>query len=899
MFFCRCQAFIAGACTVAILASCSSVKTNNHVIAAPQGELNLTQEYAAMRMQTVHNIQYQLRLALDAERDTFTGIEQIEFTLTSIPSALALDFRKGQIAQLTINSVSLGNSTNDSQRVTLPTRALKLGANHVTIEFTQHYSHEGRGLYRFKDPEDGRIYLYSQFETFDANQMFPCFDQPDLKATLKLTVLAPKDWTVVSATTEESVTNDGSSKQWIFTQTPLLSTYLFSLHAGPYKIWKSQAGTIPLRLFARQSMARYVKPEQWFHITREGLTFYGKYFGYAYPFHKYDQLIVPDFNAGAMENVAAVTFSEAFIHRGGETREERRGLASVILHEMAHMWFGDLVTMNWWNGLWLNESFATYMSAVALARATEFTDSWQDFYSHSKRGAYYEDQLTTTHPINGEVPDTNSAFVNFDAITYGKGASTLKQLAFFVGEEKFRAGVQRYFRDYQYKNTTLAEFIDAIEKSSGQNLQQWADLWLEHKGLDTLQASFQCRDGKVSQLSLNLTPPEGESQIRPHRAKIGLYDLVNGQLRLRKSMAVLYTQRQNDINELQGEACPTLVYANQDDYDYVKVHFEPQALPVLGASLSQIADPLTRMMVWANLFEMVRDGELSAHDYIQLALEHLPHEKNIKTVANVLFTIHGRATNASGSAVYYLPQASEAQRQGRVTLMDSLEAMAWQQLHLASPGSDWQKTWFDGLVRITESPHGLARLTALLTGAEKIKSFKLDQDRRWEALIRLSSFAAPTSEVLVANEKLRDKSELGVKSALACEAVRPDARSKQDLLRIAVAEKSEWSLSRKRAVMINLLPTWQDQQRKDFSKGFYQDLLSFAPHRDPEFLHVYTMLVPTTCSENSSRELSQFLAQQGSGLPPIVTKPLRVSKQEEDRCVYLRAKAAQQHQAAQ
>lgn len=387
---------------------CSSSKkkndNKNDQTNLEQKSQNLTEAQAMARSKVLSNIEYRLHVYLDKESNEFKGQEQIEFDLSQVPTQLHLDFRGGRIAQYSVNNKDIEKIEHADGVLKIPTNLLKKGSNHVVLHYAQNYSKDGRGLYKFKDTEDGRVYLWTQFEPFDANQFIPSFDQPDLKATLQLTVTAPADWTVITTTLENKVQTQGgpssNMKTWFFPETPKISTYLYSLHAGPYKMWKSQAGKVPLRLFVRQTMAKYVRPDFWFTISKQGFQFFDNYFAYPYPFKKYDQLIVPDFNGGAMENVAAVTFSERYLIRGEETRKNRENLGNVILHEMAHMWFGNLVTMKWWDGLWLNESFATYMAYTAMVKATEFKESWIDLQNKDKQWAYEEDQRVTTHAIN-------------------------------------------------------------------------------------------------------------------------------------------------------------------------------------------------------------------------------------------------------------------------------------------------------------------------------------------------------------------------------------------------------------------------------------------------------------------------------------------------------------------
>lgn len=873
-----------------LLMACSSTKTDSKKNAnggkpLDQKEQNLTEEYAGLRSRWVSNVAYSLNVFLDKENDEFKAQSQIEFTLSEIPKNLHLDFRGGRIAQYSVNNKDIENPKHVDGMLSIPSEFLKLGDNHVVVHYAQKYSRDGRGLYRFKDQEDGRVYLWTQFESFDANQFMPCFDQPDLKATLRMTVTAPQDWEVISTTLTQRIQRQGNSNVWYFLETPKMSTYLFSLHAGPYKVWASKAGAIPLRLFARQSLAQYVHPDFWFKITQQGLNFFGSYFDYPYPFKKYDQVIAPDFNGGAMENIAAITFSERFIRRGQETRSNRENLANVILHEMAHQWFGDLVTMKWWNGLWLNESFATYMAYLALANATEFKDAWMSFQNGDKSWAYEEDQRITTHPINGKVPDIESTFTNFDGITYGKGAAVLKQLAFYLGETNFRNGLRQYFKQYQYKNTSIEDFIGALEQASKKNLNEWAAQWLEKKGLDSAELVMNCADDhgteKITSASIKLTGPENELSSRVHATQIGLYDLKNAKLVQRKLFSIEYSGPNTNIKDMVGEKCPDFAYLNAEDHDYVKTIMDPRSLAFAKSNISNIQDPMMRQIVWNDMFEMVRDRKISISEYVSILLNDLPKEKDVK--------ITNKALEHLWSTVYYLPKATDQEKKWRSETIAKLELLCLSQFTRASAGSDQQKTWFDALVSITESPETLAKLTDILNGKMKVSGFVLDQDRRWNVVVRLNTFATKESADLLAKERAKDKTENGVRAALAAEVSRPDGEKKFSLIGEAIAKDSALSFSRKRVITRNAFPINQDDFRKQYSKDFYTNLLQMIKQsRDSQFLRMYTNLTPTTCDENSLNQITSFLDRNASVMVPSVMKPLKISKQEEERCIAIR-----------
>ena len=418
--------------------------------------------------------------------------------------------------------------------------------NVVEIAYTNEYDHIGAGLHQFVDPEDGEEYLYTHFEPYDAHRLLPCFDQPDIKASLDLTVTAPSEWEVAANYPVVSSTDAGEGRTThVFTETPRISTYLFAFIAGPYKryedTWSDAAGETSLGVLCRESIAPYFDPDEFFQVTRDGLTFFSEFFDFRYPFDKYDQVFVPEFNMGAMENVGCITFSERMIFRDPPTEIQRLNRAEVVLHEMAHMWFGDLVTMRWWNDLWLNESFATYMAYLAMEHATRWSESaWSAFHARMKAWAYEQDQLPTTHPIAGEVPDTDATFLNFDGITYGKGAAVLKQLVAFLGEDGFRDGMRDYFRTHAWGNTTLADFLAALERGSGRELGRWSEAWLETAGVNTIAPQWDVAEGAVNSFTIQQTAPSEHPTLRPHRTEIAVYDRSDSGPQLRDAQPVGY-----------------------------------------------------------------------------------------------------------------------------------------------------------------------------------------------------------------------------------------------------------------------------------------------------------------------------------------------------------------------
>lgn len=848
----------------------------------------LTKEHAQWRAGQVSDVKYDLSFSLDDKEKDFTGVARISFNLKNT-TTLTLDFTEGKIASLEINGKKQEPVEYKDFFISLKADLLKRGENIVVVHFSHPYNTSGVGLHRTKDPEDGLTYLYTQFEPYDANKVFPSFDQPDLKAKFTLKVEAPKTWTVVSAAREDKVTPAGQDRRlWNFPEVGPFSTYLISLHAGPYKMWASKAGKIPLRLFARQSLAKYIDANDWLTDTREGLEFYQKYFGYAYPFKKYDQLIVPDFNAGAMENVAAVAFSERFVKRGKPTLDDREDTASVLLHEMAHMWFGDLVTMKWWNGLWLNESFATFMSALAVQEATPYKKSWHAFFVKEKEWAYNADQLVTTHPIELAVGDTESAFSNFDAITYGKGASVLKQLNYLVGPTKFRNGVRNYFKKFAFQNAELKDFIGAVAESSDVNLDKWKAQWLEEAGLNTIEAQFLCEHGKVSSFKLLQTPSgQGLSTFRTHRTEVALLKKDEaGNFIVEKVQPVTYSEAQTPVPALVGETCPEMVFTNLNDYDYVKPKLDAVTLKN-AENLTNIQDSFVRTMMWATLWDMVRDGLLPIQTYADLIIKNLDKESEFKIVDSVLNTVYGYR-EYQPSVLSYLPIENEDAKVFKKNYTARLEQFLWNHFNSSKPGSDFQKRWFDAYVRTSATPDAEQKLSALVEGKVKAPGFILDQDRRWNVVIRLNELGVSTGSELLQKEAKKDLSQAGQTMAQVAEASRPSRELKKQWFDKILSKDESIAFAQKRETMRRLFPSDQRQLLNEFSQSFFDKLSWVSSEMTSDFQKAFAeTLAPTSCTQESVARWNEYLSADRK-LTPTILKTLKVARQEDERCLIIR-----------
>jgi aminopeptidase N len=850
---------------------------------------NLTKEAAELRTKQITKIKYDLFFKIGEADKVFTGKEKISFDLNETEHPVSIDFTDGEVLAVSVNDQAAPFEYNKAA-ILIKGSAFKLGSNAISIEFAHPYSNNGTGLHRFKDPADGRVYIYSQFEPFDANRLYPCFDQPDLKANFKIKVDAPESWTVISATREIGIdrSSEKGRKIWTFPESARFSTYLISLHAGPYKVWEDKAGAINLRLFARQSLADFIPVKDWMNFTQRGLAYYQSYFRYPYPFKKYDQIVVPEFNEGAMENVAAVTFSEQYIKRGKPTNDDRENLANTLLHEMAHMWFGDLVTMKWWNGLWLNESFATVMAAQCVREATEFSKSWETFYSTDKQWAYKEDQYVTTHPIEAVVRDTDQAFANFDGITYGKGASVLKQLFFYIGPQATQSGLESYFKSYQYSNATLENFIGALEKSSGKNLGQWKKEWLETAGLNSVKPNYECVNNKIQNFKLIQSAIPGNPTLRSHYTVIGFFSKGPGRdLLMNRSERVDYSGAVTKFPVFDNQPCPEVVFTNIQDYDYVKEKLDNRTLASIQGGIENLSDSFLRVKAWTTLWDMVRDAELDLKTYADMIFNNLGEELEFKIVDQVLNTVYGRHGDAS--LLYYFPKEAPQDKAAYLALTQKLEGFVWASFKKSASGSDLQKRWFDGYVAVAKNPEALSNLTKMLNGKIKIDGFILDQDRRWALIKTLNHGGAKDGSYLIAAEKRKDHTEEGFLSALGAEVAQPSLKTKDSWYAKTLAPGNKVPQSDSDTILKNLLPDDQIDARRHFIDKYLSDLDSVNKNKSIDFQESYVeKLSVSLCNEESHAKFSKFL-NTSPQLSPVLLKGLKISLQEDERCIKTRA----------
>ncbi|UXA16483.1 aminopeptidase N [Mycobacterium sp. SMC-4] len=743
---------------------------------------NLTREQAAARAAAVTVARYDIALDLTdgsgapGER-TFRSTTTVEFDALAGADTY-LDLAADTVHRVTLNGVDVDVSAYDESAGIALTGLSE--HNVVVVEADCLYSNTGEGLHRFVDPVDDEVYLYSQFETADAKRMFACFDQPDLKATFEVSVVAPAHWEVISNGATTSAEQDGPAKRHRFAVTPRMSTYLVALIAGPYARWDDaycdEHGDIPLGIFCRKSLAQHMDADRLFTETKQGFGFYHDNLGVPYAFGKYDQLFVPEFNAGAMENAGAVTFLEDYVFRSKVTRASYERRAETVLHEMAHMWFGDLVTMQWWDDLWLNESFATFASVLCQAEATEYTEAWTTFANVEKSWAYRQDQLPSTHPVAADIPDLHAVEVNFDGITYAKGASVLKQLVAYVGLEPFLAGLRDYFRDHAFGNATFGDLLGALEKSSGRDLSGWGRQWLKTTGLNTLRPAFDVDEqGRFTRFTIEqggAKPGAGETRV--HRLAVGIYDQdASGKLvRVhREELDVEGTT--TEVPAMQGVSRGKLILVNDDDLTYCSLRLDPDSLQTVLTRISDIAEPLPRTLAWSSAWEMTRDAELRARDFVALVISGLHAESEVGVAQRLLL----QAQTALGS---YADPAWAAEN-GWPAFGDALLDLARE----SAPGSDHQLAFVNALCTSVLSPNHVAVLSTLLDNepaAVNLAGLVIDTDLRWRVVTALARAGVVDADgpqtPLIDAEAEADRTAAGRRQAAAAAAARPQASVK-------------------------------------------------------------------------------------------------------------------------
>ncbi|KQY64766.1 aminopeptidase N [Nocardioides sp. Root140] len=741
---------------------------------------NLTREEAQIRAALLSVESYTVDLDVTTSETTFASTTTVRFTCTEPGATTFADLVDATIHSITLNGETVDPATAYADsRITLTGLAAE---NELVVTADCTYSHSGEGLHRFVDPVDDRVYLYSQFEVPDARRVFTTFEQPDLKSVFTFNVTAPSHWKVVSNAPTPSPSDLGNGNSvWNFPETKKMSTYITAVVAGEYHevldTYEGKFGTIPLGHYCRQSLVEFLDRDELVKVTSQSFEFFEEQFDFPYPFEKYDQLYVPEYNMGAMENAGCVTLRDEYLPRSRQPRSFYEFRTSVITHEMAHMWFGDLVTMKWWDDLWLNESFAEWACYWCEAEATDFTDAWTGFANARKQTGYRQDQMPSTHPIAADNYDLEAVEVNFDMITYAKGASVLKQLVAWVGLDPFLAGLRQYFKDHAYGNSEFTDLLSALEKASGRELDSWAKEWLQTAGVNTLAPVFELdAEGNYSSLSVAQTAHPDWPTLRRHRLGIGFYNRVDGKLVRDTYLEVDVEGESTDITEAVGLAQPDLLLLNDNDLAYAKIRLDERSLATVIDGLSSLEDSLARALCWGSTWDMTRDAEMAATDFVKLVLANIGTETDSWGVS--------RIPTYAAQAVHSLSAPAN-----RAALSDQWETGLRELLGSAEPGSDHQLTFARSFAATAHTDAALADLEALLDGSLVLEGLAVDQDLRWALLTALAS-AGRADDARIDAELENDNTISGKEHAAAARAARPDADAKAAAFQAAMLDAS-------------------------------------------------------------------------------------------------------------
>jgi aminopeptidase N len=823
---------------------------------------NLTRDEAATRAALVTVEHYDVALDLTTSDRTFRSTTTIRFTCEQPGTPTFVDLVAPSVQAITLNGETLDPATHfDGSRVTLPALAAQ---NTLTVDATAAYMNTGEGLHRFTDPVDGEVYLYSQFEVADCRRVFAVFEQPDLKATFAFTVTAPDHWQVVSnSPTPEPVPVGPGTATWSFAPTPRVSCYITALVAGPYAVVRDEVrtrrGTVPLAIYCRQSLLEHLDADNIFDCTKRGFAFFEQEFDCAYPFEKYDQLFTPEYNMGAMENAGAVTINEMYVFRAKVTESLVERRAVTLLHELAHMWFGNLVTMKWWNDLWLNESFAEWASVTCQAEATQWTNAWTTFGTSEKAWAYRQDQLSSTHPIVAPIRDLEDVEVNFDGITYAKGASVLKQLVAYVGREPFVAGLRAYFAKHAWGNTTLDDLLTELERTSGRDLGTWSKLWLETAGVNTLRPVVETDDrGLVTSAAIEQTHAVGFETLRPHRLAVGLYS-VEGEALVRSDRIELDVEGgSTSLPQLVGRPMPDLLLVNDDDLAYAKIRLDERSLATALAHPRGFRNSLPRALVLGAAWDMTRDAEMSGRDYVDLVLASLPGEDDSTLLRTLLAQLQ------TTLLLYVTPER-------RDEALASTAAALRRLTEQAAPGSDAQLQLVGSYAALQRGGADADHLRGLYDGSVVLEGLSVDTEMRWTLLTALAAVGRATAAEIEA-ERERDNTATGRERAARALAAMPTAQAKAEAWHQGV-EQDSLPNSVVEAIGLGFGHATDPTVLAPYVQRYHEAVLPVWESRTHAIAEVIlTAYYPTVLASRELLDASQAWLDANAGAPAGVTR---------------------------
>ena len=839
---------------------------------------NITRAEAMERSANItvdhYDVVLDLGTDLPTSDSTFSSKTTVTFTATPGTSSW-IDLIAESVSKVVLNGSELPVAeVFANNRVQMPNLAAH---NTLEVHAMCIYSRTGEGLHRFVDPVDKEVYLYTQFEVADSRRMFASFEQPDMKATYSFTVTGPSHWHVVSNSPTPTPTPARSGMStWAFSKTDRMSTYITALVAGPYHVVEDSYtgiyGTIPLRIFCRTSVAQYLDAEDMFHETKQGFEFFERTFETPYPFGKYDQLMVPEFNAGAMENAGCVTFNEIYmIFRGRVTEPSYIWRCNVILHEMAHMWFGNLVTMRWWDDLWLNESFAEFAAYYAMVNATKYEHAWVEFNAARKNWGYRQDQLPSTHPIQADMVDLDAVKANFDGITYAKGASALRQLVAWVGEEPFVAGVREYFKKHAWKNAELRDLLVELEKASGRDLTGWTKEWLQTAGVNTLRPSITLNGDVMESVTVIQEPPsapEGVAQtLRSHRIGIGLYNFDGDKLKRTHSVEVDVAGAATTITELAGMKQPDVLLLNDGDFTFSKIRLDEKSAASVAKSLGTINDPLARALIWSSAWDMARDAEMSTGQYLELVINAMVSETDLSALQiafrNMTTALNLYATDEHRSAY-------------KATWASALKGA----LDSAEPESDLQLAFFKAFASAAQTDEHKSVLKGVFDGSSPINGITVDTELRWFLVARLANLGVLDDKGIDA-ELAKDDTSNGREAAATARAAIPTAAAKEHAYKEILSPEVSNAMTR------SWIAGFWDFDRPELVQGFveryFQDLPA-AWHAKGEDLaeDIALLMYPIQfVSDDLLKRTDKFLADN----PGLTSGAQRLTKENRDAAV--------------
>ena len=817
--------------------------------------MNLTRQEAAERADVVTRVHsYDIRLDLTGSPRTFASTTTVVFD--AVPgSSTFIDAITDSVQRVRLNGRDLDPAeVSDGVRIRLPELAEN---NELTVEAQALYTNTGEGLHRFVDPVDDEVYLYTQFEVPDSRRMYAVFEQPDLKAEFTFTVTAPAAWTVVSNQPVDSREEQGEQAVWRFRPTPRISSYITALVAGPYakvsdSLTNAEGREIPLDLYARRSLMEHLDAEDIFTLTKQGFAFYEEQFGVPYPFEKYDQLFVPEFNAGAMENAGCVTILEDYIFRSKPTEAMVERRAITVLHELAHMWFGDLVTMKWWNDLWLNESFAEFMSHLAAVSNTRFTHAWTTFGASEKTWAYRQDQLPSTHPIVAPINDLQDVQVNFDGITYAKGASVLRQLVAWVGQEEFMRALRSYFEKHSWSNATLADLLAELESTSGRELDSWSKVWLETAGVNTLTPSITAaEDGTLESVEVIQTAPNDYPTLRPHRMTAGFYDLRDGKLVRTHRVEFDVEGERTAIPDVAGRARPDLILLNDEDLAYAKVRLDERSFDTAVAHLRDFEESLPRAVVWGAAWDGTRDGQIPARQFVDLVLNNIDAETDSTSIMTQLRNL------ATTLKMYVRSDAQEATREKAAQRL-------WEIAQSAPAGSDRQLQFVQAFAAHATTEEQKDTVRALLEGERRLEGLEIDQDLAWRLLIALAA-AGRADEAEIDAAAAEDNTSTGAQKAAQAKAAIPTAEAKNRVWE-QVVEHHDLPNVIQRSAILGFNATTKSSLLRPFIPRYFAAIERVWQELSHEISQqIITGLFPQVVDRDVLEASEEFLSRLGEG----------------------------------